>query len=173
MAGDWQTLSETPIYDRDFKKEEEEDVKPDKHSIGVRKRRFEGEEEEDASEPVVRKAWGSTFRTYSEAGPSGDSDLESLLERSKTIGNRRGEMGHITDTRPGTNSDARAGLENGKGVPAHDTPVIKREESNEGTTSVPVPAEMNAVTVGIKEEDDTPGSAVVFKKRKMKPIRQR
>ena len=56
MAGDWQTTSERLVYDNDFvKKEDGDDVKADGLNIGVRKRKFEGlEEEAEAGETVVR-----------------------------------------------------------------------------------------------------------------------
>ena len=176
MAGDWQTLSETPIYEASFKKEEDVDVKPVRLSMGVRKRRHEGQEEdEEAREPVVRKAWGSTFKTYSEADQNADDDLDSLLASTGTKMNRRGRLGGSTEAFGDSTTEdnlKRGGQGNGDLLPG-DGPIIKREDSGDGTTSVLKTSEINNPTVGVKQEDDALVSAVLFKKRKVKTVRQK
>ena len=178
MAGDWQTTSERPIYENDFvKKEEPEDVKPGGLSVGVRKRKFEGqEEEEEAGETVVRKGWGSTIRTYPGSGGD-DDDLDMLLKSTKRV-IREGEgletLGPGGSSRPeqaGTHiitKGSQSGL---------DSPALKQEESAgsqevtgetiSSTSAVETPLE------SVKQEDNAPESGVVFKKRKAKPIRQK
>jgi len=77
MAGEWKTVSEKSLALK--VKMEEEDVKLDSLSTGVRKRKFEGQEEaEEAGETVVRKGWGSTFKSYPGGKGAGD-DIEALL----------------------------------------------------------------------------------------------
>lgn len=85
MAGEWQTLSETPLDEvtGERMKKKEGDVKPEGLNVGVRKRRFlEDQAEEDAE--VRRNVWGSTTKLYS--GPSGgeqeEEDLNVLLGKT-------------------------------------------------------------------------------------------
>ncbi len=175
MAGDWQTLSETPIFEPTFKKEEDVDTKPDRLSMGVRKRRYEGQEEdEESGEPVMRKTWGSTFRAYSEAGLNGANDLDSLLASTGTRGDRGGGMANPTKNAGDSNTEVTSGIgpQRRDRLP-DDGPSIKREDSGEGTTSVLNASETKSITPGIKQEDDTSTPAVVFKKRKIKPTRQK
>ena len=178
MAGDWQTLSERPIYSEGLKKEEDdEDVKPSNLNIGVRKRKFEGqEEEEEAGETVVRRGWGSTTRTYPGAG--GD-DLDTLLEQTNVLRRRDGAL-------PDT------GWADAKENPV-DLPVQRQSTAKEIDEAVPkVPAIKMEVSTWsasdsaaaldhgqktdaptVKAEDDSMGSGIVFKKRKPKHIRQK
>ena len=177
MAGDWQTTSERPVYDNDFaKKEEAEDVKPGGLNVGIRKRKFEGqEEEEEASETVVRRGWGSTIRAY--PGPGVDEDdLGALLKSTKrVVGGSEGLQSPASGRSPGleqADSHSRAKeLQHGL-----DSPTIKKEEpSDSGGVSDTTRNEI-AVEIpqqSLKQEEDSPDSGVTFKKRKAKPIRQR
>ena len=177
MAGDWQMLSERPIYSEGLKKEEDdEDVKPNNMNIGVRKRKFAGQEEEEkAGEMVVRRGWGSTTRTYP---GEGEDDLDTLLERTKVVPRRDGAL-------------LDAGLGNEKETPADllerpqstasgieetppNVPVIKTEESTLGESDLTAAPEQGLTdTPVVKTEDNSMGSGVVFKKRKPKHIRQK
>lgn len=75
MPGDWQTLSRKVVT-------EPADVVDDKLNIGVRKRKFENQdEEEEASEAVVRRGWGSTTKTYPTSTATSEG-LDSLLASS-------------------------------------------------------------------------------------------
>lgn len=148
MVGDWQVTAERPILPGVKKDEEDEDVKPETLNIGVRKRKFDGQEEaEEAGETVVRKGWGSTFREYPASKDAGD-DLEALL---KGAGTAKKET-----------EEAASG------------PRIKKEESEEGVISALVgPEPTTAAESKIKAEDEAPAAGIVFKKRKAKVIRQR
>lgn len=176
MAGDWQTLSERPIYQDGIKKEEALDVKPDMISTGIRKRRYEGQEEEEAAREAERAAvrmnWGSTTRTYPEGDGFGDDDLDKLLERSKTIGKGKGRMANPTEAPENTRagSPSRTGPEGTQACATHDEAVIKREDSGESSTSALHTSELKIT--GLSEDDDA-GSAVVFRKRKAKSMRQK
>lgn len=68
MAGDWSVVSQKPATELST----EECL-----STGVKKRKYEGqEEEEEAGETVARRGWGSTTRRY----PGKDTtDLDDLL----------------------------------------------------------------------------------------------
>ncbi|KIW12942.1 hypothetical protein PV08_08129 [Exophiala spinifera] len=69
MAGDWTVVSQQSVTGS------QSEEKP--LSTGVKKRKFEGqEEEEDAGETVARRGWGSTTRGY----PGRDTtDIDDLL----------------------------------------------------------------------------------------------
>ena len=160
MAGDWQTTSERVVYDNEFLKKDEdsEDVKLGGLNVGVRKRKFEGqEEEEEAGETVVRKGWGSKIRTYPGEGDD-KGDLDALLKRT-TRAKGEGEALQSNESQPSLNA-----------------PTIKKEES---AGSGEVSGISNQATVveapqeTLKQEGDPPDSGVVFKKRKAKPIRQK
>lgn len=71
-VGGWQKVSQRVVN---------EPAEPidDKLNIGMRKRKFEGqEEEEEAGEALVRRGWGSTTRTYPDSASTPDG-LDSLL----------------------------------------------------------------------------------------------
>ena len=74
MAGSWQVMSRN--VERDPATEDEE-----KLNVGVRKRKFEDEEErEEAGEVVVKKGWGTTTKTYP-GSEAVSEDLDSLLSK--------------------------------------------------------------------------------------------
>ncbi len=178
MAGDWETTTERLVYENDFmKKEEPEDVKPGGLIVGVRKRKFEGqEEEEEAGEAVVRKGWGSTIRAY--PGPEDDEgDLDTLLKSTKR--STRGDEdlqnpGSAHLPRPCQSNNFATTMES---RPDLDAPAIKEEDSTESgrvpNTILSEAAILEAPPKSLKQEEDPPDSGVVFKKRKAKPIRQR
>lgn len=175
MAGDWQTLSERPVYDDEVKKEEDlKDTKPSDTdskeqalNIGVRKRKYEGQdEEEEAGERVVRRGWGSTTRTYH--GSSEDIDLDELLN-----GNAKRHNGTLEGGIRGpevSEQRVRLGSPSNEGT-ARSMASIKKEESDSNLTSrFEIPEEH------LSERPMQPGHdpvmEVVFKKRKPKQVRQ-
>ena len=174
MVGDWQTTSERLIYDTVKKEEDGGDVKPEGLNIGVRKRKFEGqEEEEEAGETVVRRGWGSTVRAY--PGHDDDEDLNALLMTTKVLKREEGDV----EGKPATGSFSRAGrvidqsAEEASLIAANGQP-IKREESSENVLLPETMPEKHGVEApAIKQEDDAAAMGVVFKKRKAKPIRQK
>ena len=174
MAGDWQTVSERPVYDTikqegdlNDRKPHDADDKAEALNKGVRKRKYEGQdEEEEAGERVVRKGWGSTTRMYPPA--AGDVDLDALLNGTKKKQGQSIDEGTASSTSndlpakdEGLNSTAKIDL-------AHSTPLIKKEESDHGN-DVPDPASL--VDTPVKQEEE-PAAGFVFKRRKPKPIRQ-
>ncbi len=178
MAGDWETTSEMLVYANDFmKKEEPEDVKPGGLNVGVRKRKFEGqEEEEEAGEAVVRKGWGSTIRAYPGMGDD-DGDLNTLLKSTKR--STRGDedlqnLGSAHLSRP-CQSDNHATTNESR--PDLDAPAIKDEESTDfggvPDSILSEAANLEAPSESLKQEEDPPDSGVIFKKRKAKSIRQK
>ena len=176
MAGDWQTTSERSVHENDFVKKEEEDGKPGGLNVGVRKRKFEGqEEEEEAGETVVRRGWGSTIRAYPEPGGDED-DLSTLLKSTKRV-TREGEGLQKPRSRRSSHPEqADSHVTPKDSQPGLDSPRIKGEEPAE---SVGVPntissdAAVEARPDTLKQEEDSLESGALFKKRKAKPIRQR
>lgn len=79
LAGEWQTLSETKVAT--------DDLEGTSKSVGIRKRKHEGDEEEEADEDVPGKTasqgWGSKLRTYPGAQDQEDDDLDALLSSNK------------------------------------------------------------------------------------------
>lgn len=161
LAGDWQTMSETKIESQDA-----EDLKASTKSVGVRKRKHEGGDEdvEHAPGPLVSKGWGSTTKVY--PGTQDDEDLDALLASTRDIKKSK------TSTPAAESEDQKqepviaAKKEDeaaGPGAPETEQSTdVKTEES--GETPAPPVAE--------KPESDEPAPEVVFKKRKPKVMKK-
>jgi hypothetical protein len=160
MAGEWQTVSERVI-----KQQEDEDIKFDAHSTGVRKRKAPGEEtdEEDASLDT-KKGWGSTIKTYAEAGKD-THDIDLLLKKALRKGKDKVEQ-------PPTASGVEDGLETDP-APAGEELSIKREDSEEDVKGLRPPLEGSLKSDVAGKVEKPLGGGVVFKKRKIKNIRQK
>ncbi|KAH0542739.1 hypothetical protein FGG08_002878 [Glutinoglossum americanum] len=161
MAGEWQTVSERIIGQH-----EDEDVKPDIHSIGVRKRKLPGEEtdEEDAG-PVTKKGWGSTIRTYPEAGKDMHGLDVLLKENVLRKGNNKAELTADGNTEDDQEADTTTTRQKAP---------IKREESEqEAKISRLLTEESLEEDISVKMEEPSLSGEVVFKKRKVKSIRQK
>ena len=177
MAGDWQTTSERPIYDNDFaKKEEAEDVKPGGLNMGIRKRRFEGqEEEEEAGETVVRKGWGSTIRAY--PGPGGDEDdLDVLFNiTKKVVGGAEGSQSPASRRSSGLERADSHGRAKETQADLDSSTMKKEETSDSGGISDTTRNKIAVATPQqpVKQEEQSLDSGVTFKKRKAKPMRQK
>lgn len=185
MAGDWQVVSERPLYGPGIKGEKEEGGgEEQKYSnglnIGVRKRKYGGQEEDDeVAEMGARRAWGSMIHTYPDPRTqNGQEDLDSLLGKTK-----------LNRLREDLDNDHTSG---GGGSASSQTPAINVPQpgidgasSNESPTSIsPIKQEDTDETKPVsyldglkplKEDPDGPEQqpAVVFKKRKAKPIRHK
>ena len=168
MAGDWQVTSQTPIYDTVKKEEDQEDVKPGSISVGVRKRKYDGqEEEEQPGERMFRKGWGSTMKTYPGKNGDGEDDLETLLNATRAT--KKPEPGTMSPSRPQSNMGS---VPTDAGPP--DMPALKREDSlNTGLLDTSQHQKNNVGTPSVKQEDAEAEPGVIFKKRKSKPIRQK
>jgi len=138
MAGDWETVAVRQI-------KQEEDIKPDVLNVGVRKRKYEGqEEEEEAGETVVRKGWGSTTRVYPGSAGGKVEDIAALM---------KGGLPEV-DIEHGT--------------------VVKREEDVTDVQGAGDDVEKGEVKQEEKEETTesaVPIAPVVFKKRKAKVMK--
>ena len=168
MAGDWQIMSQRAIYEKeDVKKEDgEEEKNPIRLNVGVRKRKLEGEgDEEETGEPVARRVWGFTTRTYPGQGEDED-DLDALLATTTTL--RRDAQNKSSAA-----TTTEAPVIKGEADPQSDLSVLKKEESL-GVAIALLPSARNDVDASVKQEDGDPaGAGLMFKKRKPKPIRQK
>jgi len=138
MAGDWETVAVRQI-------KQEDEVKPDVLNVGLRKRKYEGqEEEEEAVETVVRKGWGSTTRVYPGSSGGQVEDIAALMKGGLPEVNMEDETVVKTEADVIDVGDADNGVEKGE---------VKVEEKQEPTASVASVA------------------PVVFKKRKAKVLK--
>ena len=176
MAGDWQTTSQRAIYDGTLqvggiKKEEGlEDSKIGVLNVGVRKRKFEGQdEEEEGGEQVVRRGWGSTTKTYPGSAEN-DDDLNALLRKTSNSALPGQGLNPTSSTiLPG---DISLKPEHPK-LEASDTTkgaTMIKQEQLAGTLDSRnvIAATNNEHAVQIKNEEGAPGSGIMFKKRKPK-----
>ena len=177
MAGDWQTLSQRAVLD-DVK--QEEDSKESKSEIlnrGVRKRRYEGQEEdEEAEAKLAKKAWGSTTRIYPSIGGDGDDGLDSLLQNTTVVKREGGEPieGLRSKNLPVTQIPEKLGMPKTQDGLFAQVPLIKKEDSeNSGIPPIDVPGVNSVEDSAVKTENEASDTGIVFKKRKAKQIRQR
>lgn len=164
MAGDWQTVAERPVWSHVKKEgvlEDFKDFKPDSTlNVGVRKRRFDGQEEEEAAgATVIRKGWGATTRHYPGSVADGDHDLESLLNIKP--------VRHL-----GTQDKSEESVQPDAGLPESTMQVssVKKEDAREDVDLNNVPTQVKVADSVVKEEDNSIQiqPTVVFKKRKAK-----
>jgi len=156
MAGEWQTISQKEV--------DSEGHGPTDASlnIGIRKRKFEGqEEEEEAGDQVVKKGWGATTKSYPGVKESNNTELDALLGSTPTLKNTERRSTVIEKTEGGATSEKAVKLEAGGNV---DDATIKTEDNDQDNHSTLTPAE--------DKTDDLPLD-VVFKKRKSKGMRQK
>ena len=182
MAGDWQTLSETPVY-KDVKKQEDtKDIKPSvtdgdaiSLNVGIRRRKLEGDEEEDedAGKKAVRKRWGSTTKSY--PGASEDVDLDALLSSTKSLksanARRSTDEGIALQQTPGNGSSNIRDHTWGQDGATHTSPAIKREESGQDQVAADLDPTADTAHSTVKHEDSEAAGGIIFRKRKAKPIR--
>ena len=180
MAGDWETVSETPVHEDFVKKEEDtKDAKssalkdgPSQLNIGVRKRKYEGqEEEEEAGEKVMRKGWGSTTKAY--PGSNSDADLDTLLNNtrpSNSVG-ANSDDNIVEPLQPilEMSSSSMPTKPESETLTAPSVPSIKTETSIPDEPLASLDPHSDGQQTTVKHEDDTSG--IVFKKRKAKQIR--
>jgi len=164
LAGEWQTLSETKI--------EPEGLEGAAKSIGVRKRKHEGDEEENehSPEPITRQGWGSRMKTYPGAEDD-DEDLDALLASTKDLKKTKAAM-------PTAAKEELEKLEEQKQQPVS---VVKTENEapdskTSGTDEPPQvkteePGEVSMPAVHEKSPAEE-AAGPVFKKRKPKVMRK-
>jgi hypothetical protein len=179
MASDWQTVKVTRIE----RPPEDEDSK-DAVAFGVRKRKFEDQEEEEAilgtgdaaAEVKKNRSWGARMKTFPGSGRKGgkEDDIDALLggvvvKKAAVKEEEREVDGQDASTEAegatgATVADA-TGTEAEKELP----PLLKRSDSDDEQAV----AETLGTLPDVKTEGDasevaasTPGAGIVFKKRK-------
>lgn len=169
LAGEWQTLSETKV-------DSAEGLEGAAKSIGVRKRKHEGDEEEDehAPEPIERKGWGSRMKTYPGAADD-DEDLDALLASTKDLKKAKPTAAPSVAADTTERSD-----EQQQGfAPVPKTEAEDRDPGAAETEELTAmkqedtaqPAESSVLSAEEKPpSEEAPG--IVFKKRKAKVIRK-
>lgn len=162
LAGEWQTISETRV-------ESQLGLDGPSKSIGVRKRKLEGEEEErDEAGPeiTVNKGWGSRMKQYPGAQDHGDLDdlLASTqgIKKTKTFTPKAELVEPDASPEQLTNTTKKEDVAPKPEAQEKDQSAIKTEEPN--SASVP----------GTEEKPQSPDAAsgVVFKKRKPKTMKK-
>lgn len=144
LAGDWKVVSQRkvaePVIDESLNK-------------GVRKRKFEGlEEEEEARETVVRRGWGSTTKRYP---GEATNDLNALF----SINPLKKEEGIVKkDSEPPLEIDDTTAR------------LAQAAKPDPGSTIDDILIKSDAEDPGIPNLADVPDepAALIFKKRKQK-----
>jgi len=174
MGGDWQTVKVTRL-----ERPPSQDIDPDSKeavAFGIRKRKFEDQEEEeailgtgDASAPRKNRAWGARMKTFPGSNRNEEGDLDALL-------------GGVTVKRKAGDADADEGesvpVKEEEEVPQDEAvgegdPQLKKSDSHEEQeaakklqTLPPDPVVKTEDTVEEKPVTPAPGTGIVFKKRK-------
>ncbi|EEH40778.2 U1 zinc finger domain-containing protein [Paracoccidioides lutzii Pb01] len=171
LAGDWEVVEEVSVEKKGAEVDEMAAL-----NVGVRKRKFEGQEEEEAAgETVVRQWWGSTTRRF--PGTDEKDDLDALLEKTAELKRRKREAEIKVEAKD------EEGL--GEGVVKRECEnadhgsysLVKKEEIEDGSTEVKVEEEKDGKDVSksipeaAKDASEEVVPAVVFKKRKPKHAR--
>lgn len=175
LAGDWQTTS-VRVIQSENENGEKEGKGTTGRSIGVRKRKLEGRDNDDeddygdghGQEPgrLVSKGWGQRTKEYPGAQGDDDEDLDALLASTK----------NVKKVKPSV-SEGEEPEEPSKDVPGvikeegGDT-ATKTEEESRVKEKEPTDAAAPGPELAVKEEPEEPASGVVFKKRKPKTIRK-
>ncbi|KAE8375151.1 hypothetical protein BDV26DRAFT_268525 [Aspergillus bertholletiae] len=158
LAGEWQTVSEKVIGADGEKKGP---------SLGVRKRKHEGDEEEEEAkreaERFVSKGWGSRTREY--PGTQDDADLDALLESTKDVKKATPSAPEVASTE-NVKEDADSPAKN-----EGDTAAADSEQTLQTEKGPSEAADMPSAPVA-KSEPEEPNTGVVFKKRKPKVMRK-
>ncbi|KAE8352841.1 hypothetical protein BDV28DRAFT_134484 [Aspergillus coremiiformis] len=156
LAGEWQTVSEKVIGTDGTEK-----TGP---SLGVRKRKHGGDEEEEEAkreaERFVSKGWGSRTREY--PGMQDDVDLDALLESTKDVKKAKPPNSDVAPKE----SDQEA-----TDVPVKDEGDPVTAESDRTLKTENEPLEAGAVPP-VKSEPEEATLGVVFKKRKPRVMKK-
>ena len=163
IAGDWQTTSETVI-------EVKQGLDGPTKSVGIRKRKLEGEEEGDehAPEPIVNKGWGSRMRQY--PGAQEEEGLDDLLASTKDIKRTKTFTPKVELDEQETATEPTAPT-----IKTEDDPTKPEAQETNGPVTVKTEEPAQSLVEPViqekpQSEDAAPG--VVFKKRKPKAMRK-
>jgi hypothetical protein len=164
MAGDWKVISQRPV---------EETTSEDSLSVGVRKRKYEGqEEEEEAGEVLARRGWGSTSKRYPGANGIDTPNLDALLSGVKSVKKKDPalDVKEEVEEKPMVTASDQSLNVGTCGIGASEGTnllPIKKEKSTGPSESVPQSLQ------DIPTAEESLGAGVVFKKRKPKSTREK
>lgn len=159
VAGEWSTVKERRLQPAKTEQEQikQEDASEEfERSVGVRKRKAEDDEEDESAkmrDGAPDRRWGSRMKTYKVAD-EGDVDIGALL-------GKQGEDQDVKEERAVKNED-------GQGAPPSGTETAAGN-SADGVAASPEAAEEKPTMM--PSEENTPATAVLFKKRKNKSKR--
>lgn len=142
MAGDWKVVTKQVVG----KVNEQGNFEESQLNKGVHKRKIdETEEDRIAAEGLItkKKGWGHTYKSFPGSKGKEDDDLEALFGTKKTAETNPEEK--VKTEEPVKDEE--------KAEPLHDIPTADE-------------AAATAAATPVKQEDDAPAPAVVFKKRK-------
>jgi hypothetical protein len=171
MAGDWQTLKVTRI---EQSKTEDGDSK-EAVAFGIRKRKFEDQEEEEAilgigeAAPSKNRAWGSRRKEFpGSTRGAGEDDLDALLGGVMVKRDVKVEDGE--DGKEGEDALVEGEDADGKDETAEQLS-LKKSDSEQEQEAIKkleeVTPEAPVKTEEVSEKaTETPGAGIVFKKRK-------
>ncbi|KAL8998636.1 MAG: hypothetical protein Q9188_006062 [Gyalolechia gomerana] len=160
MAGDWQTVSERPIWSHVKKEEGLDDFKHFKPdftlNVGVRKRKLDGQEEDDeAGLTPARKGWGSAVRRYPDSAGDGTDDLDALLNTKSKL--EQGESVRLE----------RSLLQQEADGSQPNPPSVKKEDSEQYDIGI-LPDQNDPTAAVVKQEAEDSDPTIAFKRRKVK-----
>ena len=164
MAGDWKVISQKPV---------QEATSEDPLSVGVRKRKFDGqEEEEEATEILARREWGSTSRRYPGALEADALNLDALLSGAKSTKKEEATPGLKEESEEQgallTVKDEKVDLKTERETPTPtDLHLVNRQESKDPSESI------KSSLRDIPTTEEALVTSVVFKKRKPKSTREK
>jgi hypothetical protein len=175
MAGDWTVTSTRVVKDPEKHEESKESLSLLARAAGVRKREREQTEEEKEEEKAIKglfkkpRNWGRDTR----AMPSdGDAELDQLLGTALVKSQKEESPRGAEDTKDGGGPEPA-----GPGSFARDTAHTIKQESDAGDSSPGRQrlAEESIPAIPDSKRGGLPGAepAVMFKKRKPKPARQK
>jgi hypothetical protein len=163
MAGDWKVISQRPV---------EEATSEDPLSVGVRKRKYEGqEEEEEAGEVLARRGWGSTSKRYPGVNDADTPNLDALLSGVKSVKKEDPtlDVKEEVEEKPTVTASKQSLNVGTSGIGA-----------SEGTNHFPMKEEATGPHESVPRSlqdiptaEESLGAGVVFKKRKPKSAREK
>ncbi|KAJ5777772.1 hypothetical protein N7520_001018 [Penicillium odoratum] len=162
LTGEWQTVSETRL----------DAGAEGAKSIGIRKRKIEGDEDEEGGQipEYVSKGWGSRMKIYPGAEDDDDEGLDALLASTKDLKKPKIETEVVASKEqessftllPKKEDDAADCEAPAATVPKEeDSTLVKKEEADDSTTPL---------ATAVPESEEAHG--VIFKKRKAKVMRK-
>jgi hypothetical protein len=152
MVGEWQFVARHEVSGS------KEDTK-DLLDRGERKRKFQSAQDDEEEEiPEVRKGWGRAFKSFP-GSKAQDDDIGALLGSAIKLKNEEAEE-EEDETKPEATVDEEQPKETG----------IKAEPSEESTG---LDGAASTPKEDITSTKEAPPPAVLFKKRKAKPIKEK